>query len=146
MTFTSMDLTDQHRLAGTITAITTQQTKGSKPIPGSKDLMLQVDSNDTEYLIYRSSQDYADVLSNVKVGNKATIYYGEHREAYNDFIAYQLEINNRVIYSKDEYEKRERSAGRFVAIQAGLIMLTLVLYQIRNRYKAKNSLRLSAKI
>lgn len=50
MAFTSMDLTDQHRLAGTITAITTQQTKGSKPIPGSKDLMLQVDSNDTEYL------------------------------------------------------------------------------------------------
>jgi hypothetical protein len=143
MAFTSINLAQQQQLTGTITAMWKQQTKGSKTIPGRKALMLKIDSKDIEYLIFRASQNYSDIISTLKPGDNVKIYYGFYRREYHDFTIYQLESNSKVIYSKNEYEDQEQFAGRFILIPGGLITLAMVLYKIRKRYKAKNNLWLS---
>ncbi len=75
---------------------------------------------DEDLGIYRMSKNYTDLLEQLNIGDKVTVYYrpSKNKENINiDLI--QVEKNNKIIIDKNEYEKKESSLI-YIGIVAGL--------------------------
>ena len=93
---------------------------GSK---GSRALVFFVDLSGLNQRlgIYRMSKNYEDLHKNIKIGDEISIHYKSHKSKENvniDII--QIEEKGKIIYSKEEYEKKE-SALIWIGLIAGFL-------------------------
>ncbi|MBV5281871.1 MAG: hypothetical protein JZU53_05475 [Paludibacter sp.] len=71
--------------------------------------------------IYRMCENYEDLHKSIKYGDEISIFYESHKSKENvniDII--QIEEKGRIIYSKEEYEKKE-SALIWIGLIAGFL-------------------------
>jgi hypothetical protein len=128
MSFTSIDLGKAKTTTGVITSTTIQQNKRSRAIPGQLDLVIPFDSADAGFWIYLSSQNYADLLS-LTVG-RSTIFHSSRPGLNGYYTACRVECSGKIIYSKSEYEKKEKLAGRFIVLP-GVKISTIAAKSLR---------------
>jgi len=126
MSFTTIDLNKVDKLSGNIISADTH----------SKDLVIFVDGEKKGFWIYRASHDYSDIISSLSAGTPVKLYYKARAGSNGYFTAYQLETSNAVIYSKDEYERKEKLAGRFIGLPGAFVMLGVLIFETRKRYRA----------
>jgi hypothetical protein len=138
MSFSSVNLNNVSNAKGTITFVELEQNKGSKAYPGQMNLVIYVDNRKPGFWLYRASQNYSDLISALHVDDNVTVYYDENGGA-NGYMIYQLGNSKEVIYSKEEYEKKEKFAGRFIALPGSFIMLGILVFQVRKRFKVNAS-------
>jgi len=129
MGFTSVDLSKANSKTGVVRSAIIQQSTGSKALPGQTDLIIYLDNEDNGFWIYRASHDYNDISSRLAKGTQITIYYTYLTVSGGYYPAYQIQANNAVIYSKDEYNRKEQLAGRFLVLPGSVIMFVMLIYQ-----------------
>jgi hypothetical protein len=105
---------------------------GSK---GRKSLVFFVDLSGLNQRlgIYRMTKNYEDLHKNIKTGDEICVYYESHKSKENvniDLI--QIEKRSKVIYSKEEYAKKE-SALIWIGLIAGFFSIIFSLfYYLKN--------------
>ncbi len=129
MSFTSVDLSKASLKSGAIKSAIIQHSTGSKALPGQTDLIIYLDGEDNGFWIYRASHDYNDLYSKLAKGTRITIYYTDLTVSGGYYPAYQIQANNAVIYSKDEYNHKEQLAGRLIVLPGSMIMFVMLIYQ-----------------
>ena len=134
MSFTSIDLNTTAKTTGTVVSANPEQTRGSKSIHGQMTLVIRLDNVENGFWIYRASQNYSGLVAALPLGGEVTIYHNGRPDG-NGFTAYEVKNSQGIIYSISEYEKKEKLAGRFIALPGSLILLATLVLQIRKRYK-----------
>jgi hypothetical protein len=126
-----------NKTEGVISAVRLQQNRGSKAISGQMDLVIYLENQSGGFWIYRQSQNYANIIDKLPVGDSATIYHDDRISSNGYYTAYQAETKNIIVYSRTEYEKKEKLGGRFVVLPGAVLLLAVIIYQIKKRYKTK---------
>ena len=134
MSTTNISLDSSAKTTGTVSVA------GVKPVPAGRAgnlpaFVIQLGGNDDGYWIYRANRNYQPIIAAVKSGSQVTIYHDSHMGSNGYYEAYQLECNSAIIYSKDEYERKEKSGGRFLVLPGAVILLGMMVYQVRKRYR-----------
>ncbi|MBS1511509.1 MAG: hypothetical protein JST86_11750 [Bacteroidetes bacterium] len=127
-----IDLKETFERSGIITATGTDYHYGDK---GDKAnvFYLQLNNMKKKLGIYRSDNNYTDLLDKVKTGDSVTVFYfNNHNETENVNIdLVQVDKYGYTIIDKSEYESKE-SGLFYISLGAGVLTLILsVLYYKR---------------
>ncbi|MES2108405.1 MAG: hypothetical protein V4577_06655 [Bacteroidota bacterium] len=136
MSFTSVDLSRSSVITGKVISVKIRQSKDSKALPGRNDLIIYLDGQNNGFWIYRASQNYSDLSSALIIGQPLKLYYQAGVGSNDYFTTYQLETGNGIIYSKDEYERKEKMTGRFIALPGAFLLLIVLIFDTKKRYRA----------
>ena len=142
MSFTSIDLNNVPRLLGIVSTTNIQQNTGTKAPVGQMALVIYIDNEQNGLWLYRASQNYEDITSQVTKGTTITVSHSERLGSNNYYTIYEIQKNKRVVYSKDEYTRKEKLAGRLVVFPGALILLIILIYQSNKKLLKRRSFNL----
>lgn len=103
----NIDLSTLSKHVGVVENVGETYRIGSK---GRKSLVFFIDLNDLNQRlgVYRMDKNYSDLLSNIIQGDEIKVYYEHHKTNENVNIdLVQIEKKDLIVYSKNEYEKKE---------------------------------------
>lgn len=132
MSFTSVDLSMAPKTIGLVSSISIKPTSAGRA-GNVNALVFQVDYDPAGYWIYRASGSYSNISDSIPVGTKVTIYHNGNIQSNGLYTVYQLEDKSHVVYSKDEYERREKLGGRLIVLPGAFVLLIVIFYQIKKR-------------
>ncbi len=130
MSLTNIDLNKAGKATGTVSSaeLTPNKNNGS-------NLTIKLLGDEREYSLYRSSQEYQSIRALLHTGTPITIYYSQSRTLSVNYEIYQINTAIGIAYSKEEHERRERIAGRFIAVPGGILLLVMGYLNVRKRYR-----------
>lgn len=124
----NIDLSTLSKHVGVVENVGETYRIGSK---GRKSLVFFVDLNGLNQRlgIYRMDKDYDDLHRNIMLGDQIKVYYEHHKSNENVNIdLVQIEKNDFIVYSKNEYEKKEGALIWIGLIFGSLSVLISILY------------------
>lgn len=128
MAFTNINLKTSPKSTGIITS--TSIKAGGK----SGAFVFTINNNPFGYWIYRASGDYTNLFNTLKPGNEVTIIHS-NIDSHGLHIVYQVQKGDVILYSKQEYEGKEKLAGRFIVLPGSVLMLAAIIRDIKKRIK-----------
>lgn len=133
MSTTNIVLDKTPKTRDTVLSLGRQATSTSRGSVNS--FVITLKNERTGYWIYRSDGDYQPFINSIQIGSVVTVYHSPMPESNGYYSVYQLQNESGMIYSKEEYERKEKLAGRFIGIPGGIVLLGAVFVQIRKRRK-----------
>lgn len=140
----SRDINQIERLKGSIEKTETiLKIKEGITLPyTSPDLKLKLlkikINNSTERLYtYKASQDYYDLIKELKKGIKVTVYYKKIRESEVVNNIFRLESGQDIILAHEDYKEKEYFAG-IVMLLLGLFFIIFNVIILKKRGLKKN--------
>ncbi len=83
---------------------------------------------------YNPKGDYEKLNQNIQIGNTLKVYFKKSYKINEvNTNTFQIEKNNRILLSKDDYQFREGIAG-YIMIIGGIVIIGIALYQDRKYY------------
>ncbi|EHQ28641.1 hypothetical protein [Mucilaginibacter paludis] len=138
MSFTSIDLSTAPKTTGVISSAVVKLTDAGKA-GGINSFVFQVNDLPDGYWLYRANGDYSSLYNSLKTGTKVTIYHSKTIQSNGLYTVYQLQDGDHVDYSKDEYEGKEKWAGRLIALPGAVLLLVMIFVQIKKRRRQESS-------
>jgi len=91
---------------------------------------------DEKLTVYRASGDYGFLENHINVNDKLKVYYKKHPsdDSKTNLEVYQIEKEDQILYSIDEYQNKERT-GAYIAFFGGFLMIGLAIYQDKKYWK-----------
>lgn len=132
MSFTSVDLSTAPKTIGLISSVSVKPTSAGRA-GNVNALVFQVDNDPAGYWIYRASRNYSSISDSLPIGTEVTIYHSNKIQSNGLYTVYQLEDKSHVVYSKDEYEGKEKLGGRLIVLPGAFVLLIVIFYQIKKR-------------
>ena len=134
MSFTSVDLATAPKTTGIISSAGTKLTNAGRA-GRVNSFVFQINDDPVGYWIYRANGNYSNLYNSIKVGMEVNIYHGNTISSNGLYTVYQLQDGSHVDYSKDEYEGKEKLAGRLIVLPGAVVILVMLLYKVRKRMK-----------
>jgi hypothetical protein len=95
--------------------------------------LVEMKHNLDGYWLYRSNGNYDTFFEAIKPLSAITIYHSTTPQSNGYFAIYQLQKGGSIIYSKEEYERKEKLFGFLIVIPSSLVLFLSVLIQVKQR-------------
>lgn len=99
--------------------------EGYKP-----SFLVKLRDHEDIYAVYRSYEDYSDLMSAIRSGDTVTVYYGSSSDTYN-FRLFQIEKNGKMVKGYDEYNEYV-STYCSIMLFLGVLITTISIFWFRN--------------
>jgi hypothetical protein len=141
MSFTSIDLTTASKTTGIISSAGIKLTDAGKA-GSANSFVFQVNNDPSRYWIYRANGNYSNLSNSLKSGTEVTIYHSDAIQSNGFYTVYQLQDGSNIDYAKDEYEGKEKWAGRLIVLPGAIGLLVILFYQVRKRRREGSALKI----
>ncbi|MDB5236370.1 MAG: hypothetical protein JWR44_3363 [Hymenobacter sp.] len=104
-----------------------------------KDFSFKISGSQVSYSVYKPSRNYAELESELRVGDSITVYFVNSQTA--DIQVQQIEKNGRTVVSKELLAGQNRTGG-VIAVIGGIAMTGATFWGFRKRkykfWRSKN--------
>jgi len=134
MSFTNVNLATSPKTIGIISFTGAKATSAGRA-GMANSFVIRLVNDPNGYWIYRASGNYSDLYQSLTPETDVTIFHSANIGSNGLYTVYQLQHGNHIDYSKDEYEGKEKWAGRLIALPGAMLLLIMMVFKVRKRLR-----------